>query len=171
MAEALQRCPRCGNENSGDSYACSFCGKRLRVERIENIPFFRRYEAEEWIKPYPWYLQIFYLFYNPSKSFWNINHKRSKAPGFLILVLNSLLWGLFGLAIFSHYKIVTIQGSEVSSMSLYLVAYNLSVFIAFFIFGFMFQLVFFTILVWLFSKGANYAVGFSERMQKRFGEG
>ncbi len=171
MAVATQRCPRCGNENSGDSYACSFCGKRLRVERIENIPFFRRYEAEQWLKPDPWYLKIFNLLVRPNRGFWDINHKRSKAPGFIILLLNSLLWGVFGLAIFSHYQISTIQGLEVSPMLLYMIAYNLSVFIAFFIFGLLFQLVFFSILVLLFTLGANYAVGFSERMKKRFGEG
>ena len=64
-ASAIQRCPRCGNENSGDSYACSFCGKRLRIERIEKIPFFKRIE-EDWFNPYPWYLKIIYLIINPS---------------------------------------------------------------------------------------------------------
>ena len=58
---AFQRCPRCGNENSADSFACNFCGVRLKTERIENIRFFRRHEAE-WINPLPWYLKILYLF-------------------------------------------------------------------------------------------------------------
>jgi hypothetical protein len=32
-----------------------------------------------------------------------------------------------------------------------------------------FQVIFFAILIWLFSKGANYAVGFSQRLETRFG--
>jgi hypothetical protein len=98
---AFQRCPRCGNENTADSYACNFCGFRLKIERIEKIRFFRRYEAE-WMKPYRWYMKIFYLFVNAPKAFHDINHKRSKAPGWLILFFCSLLYGLMGLAIFSH---------------------------------------------------------------------
>jgi hypothetical protein len=49
---AFQRCPRCGNENTADSFACNFCGFRLKIEKIETIRFFRRHEAE-WINPYP----------------------------------------------------------------------------------------------------------------------
>ena len=60
MSLAIQRCPRCGNENSGESYACSFCGKRLRIEKIEKIPFLKRIE-EDWFNPYPLYLKILYL--------------------------------------------------------------------------------------------------------------
>ena len=99
---AFLRCPRCGNENSADNFACSFCGIRLKIERIEKIRFFRRIEAE-WTTPYPWYLKIVYLFINPSRAFYDINHKRSKAPGGLILLFSSLIYGLMGLAIFSHF--------------------------------------------------------------------
>lgn len=166
---AEQRCPRCGNSNRADSFTCSFCGKRLRVERIENIPFFKRYESEEWIKPYPFYTKIFLLFVNPSKAFWDINHKRSKSPGFLIILFNALLYGCMGLAISSHFKIVSIQGSPVvDPMSVFLI--NVQLFIAFFVFGFCFYAVFFLILVWFFIKGANYAVGFSKRLETRFGK-
>jgi hypothetical protein len=38
------------------------------------------------------------------------------------------------------------------------------------LFGFLFNLVFYTILVWLFIKGANKAVGFSKRLESRFGK-
>ncbi len=169
--EAVQRCPRCGNENRGDHFQCSFCGKRLRVEAIENIYFFRRYEAEAWVKPYPIYVKIALLFVNPPKAFWDINHKRSKAPGFIILLLNALLYGLMGLAFFSHYQIVSIGGVPADPLGLYFFAYNLTPFLTFFIFGFLYYFIFFTILIWLFSKGANYAVGFSDRLETRFGEG
>jgi hypothetical protein len=160
---AFQRCPRCGNENTADSFACAFCGFRLKVEKIETIRFFRRYEAE-WINPYPWYLKILYLFINVPKSFWDINHKRSKAPGWLILLLASLLYGLMGLAFFSHFNII-----GVGSYSLIRAVYNFSIFIIFFVFGFISQLVLFAVLIWLFTKGANVAVGFTQRLETRFG--
>ncbi|MFX0023423.1 MAG: hypothetical protein ACFE9S_13945 [Candidatus Hermodarchaeota archaeon] len=160
---AFQRCPRCGNENTADSYACNFCGFRLKIERIEKIRFFRRYEAE-WTGPYRWYMKIFYLFVNAPKAFHDINHKRSKAPGWLILLFCSLLYALMGLAFFSH---VNIAGVPAYTFGHFL--YGLSFFASFFLFGFCFQLVFFWFLIWLFSKGANYAVGFTDRLEKRFG--
>ena len=160
---AFQRCPRCGNENSADSFACNFCGFRLKTERIENLSFFRRYEAE-WINPYPWYLKILYLFINPPRAFWDINHKRSKAPGGLILLFSSLLYGLMGLTFFSHFNF-----SGIAAFSLDQFVLNLTFFTSFFFFGICFQAIFFAILIWLFTKGANYAVGFSQRLETRFG--
>lgn len=170
MSEVFQRCPRCGNENRLDSFACSFCGKRLRVERIENIRLFRRIESEAWTKPYPWYMKIIYLIIDPSRAFWDINHKRKTAPGYLILLFNSLLWGLMGLAFFSHFQMVTGDATAANYYNFFLISYNASIFLAFFFFGYLFQLIFFSILIWLFSRGANYAVGFSERLEARFGK-
>jgi hypothetical protein len=162
--QVLQRCPRCGNENPADSYACSFCGIRLKIEKIETVSFFRRYEAE-WTNPYPWYLKIFYLFIQPNRAFWDINHKRSKAPGWLILIFCSLLYGLMGLTLFSHFNFVTLDAfSPLKAL------FTLSFFGAFFIFGFFFQLIYFSLLIWLVTKGANYAVGFTERLEGRFGK-
>ncbi|KKK45391.1 hypothetical protein LCGC14_0786900 [marine sediment metagenome] len=160
---AFQRCPRCGNENSSDSFACNFCGFRLKIERIENVRFFKRYEAE-WIKPYPFYLKFLYLFINPSRAFWDINHKRSKAPGGLILLFSSLLYGVIGLAFFSHFNFVNVNSFSITPFLI-----TLSFFATFFVFGLVFQFIYFAILIWLFTKGANYAVGFSERLETRFG--
>ncbi|MHA2474766.1 MAG: hypothetical protein ACXAES_16200 [Promethearchaeota archaeon] len=157
---AFHRCPRCGNENPADSFACNFCGFRLKIERIEKIRYFKRHE-EEWIKPYPWYLKIFYLFTNVPKAFWDINHKRSKSPGIYILLFSSLLYGVMGLAIFSHFNF---PGNALTKF-----VYNLSFFISWFVFGFTFQLIYWAVLIWLFTKGANYAVGFSQRLETRFG--
>ncbi|MFX0136438.1 MAG: hypothetical protein ACFFDN_22550, partial [Candidatus Hodarchaeota archaeon] len=47
--------------------------------------------------------------------------------------------------------------------------YSLSFFASFFVFGFCFHLIFFAILIWLFTKGANYAIGFTDKLEKRFG--
>jgi len=161
---AFQRCPRCGNENTADSYACNFCGFRLKIERIETIRFFRRYEAD-WKGPYRWYTKIFYLFVNAPKAFHDINHKRSKAPGWLILLFCSLLYGLMGLAFFSHFNFVL----PFLPFSLMHFLFGLAFFTSFFIFGLCFQFIFFGFLIWLFSKGANYAVGFTEKLENRFG--
>ncbi|MFX1256619.1 MAG: hypothetical protein ACFFAN_02075 [Promethearchaeota archaeon] len=165
--KATQRCPRCGNENRADSFSCSFCGKRLRIEKIERINLFRRIE-QEWTTPYPWYMKIYYLLVRPNLSFWDINHRRKDAPGYLIFLINSLLWGIMGLAFFSHYRIVSVNGEPINFFWLF--SYGLSMFIAFLIFGLVFNFVFYIILIWLFTKGANYAVDFSEKLEARFGK-
>jgi hypothetical protein len=143
---------------------CAFCGKRLKSERIENFSIFKRIEVE-FISPAPWYITILWLFTKPNRAFWNINHKRKSAPGYKILLFNSLIYGLMGLAFFSHINIQTIP-----LFSLGRVFIDLAAFIAFFAFGFMFYFLFGFILIWFFSKGANVAVDFSERLEARFGE-
>ncbi|MHA1456340.1 MAG: YIP1 family protein [Promethearchaeota archaeon] len=158
-AQSINRCPRCGNENRGSSYVCSFCGKRLRIERIENISIFKRIETE-WSTPVPWYLKIIWLFIRPNKAFWDINHKRNKAPGHLIILFNALIYGLMGVAYLSHF---VIDNQFLSFL------YNLSVFTAFFMMGLLFNYIFGTLLIWFFIKGANSAVGFSETLEARFG--
>ncbi|TFG08444.1 MAG: zinc ribbon domain-containing protein [Promethearchaeota archaeon] len=169
MAVGLIRCPRCGNENRADSFQCSFCGKRLRIEKIEKFQFFRRIE-EEWVSPAPWYKKIYWLFLDPARAFHDINHERSKAPGYLILLFNTVLWGLMGLAVMAHIQFVSINGKPVSPYSISLIPYGLIMFLTFLIIGFIFQLIFYHVLIWLFSLGANYAVGFSKILEDRFGK-
>jgi len=167
MSTATARCPRCGNDNRSDSFACTFCGKRLRVEQIEKIPLFKRIE-EEWTNPYPWYMKFYYLLTNPARAFWDINHLRKKSPGNLILLFNSLLYGLMGLGFILHFEILSING-ESPPPALWLLVYNFSFFLAFFLFGLIYQFLFYTFLIWLYTKGANYSVGFTERIEARFG--
>lgn len=167
------RCPRCGNENRSDSFSCSFCGKRLKIEKIENFVLFgknifRRVE-EEWFTPNAWWLNIYYLFTDPALAFHDINRKRSSAPGYRILLINTLLWGLMGLAFFSHFRIISVNDEAISPFSPLLFWYGLSMFLTFLIFGLIFQIIFYFVLTWIFMKGANYAVGFSERLEARFG--
>jgi hypothetical protein len=157
---STQRCPRCGNENRSDSFVCAFCGKRLRFEKIENFTFFKRIETD-WISPAPIYLKILWLLIKPNKAFWDINHKRSKSPGYIIALFNSLLYGLLGLAIMSHFVLPDPFSSFL---------FNLSSFATFFILGVVFYFIFSRVLIWFFIKGANYAVGFSERLELRFGK-
>lgn len=158
-AQSYQRCPRCGNENRGDSYVCSFCGKRLKVEAIENILFFKRIE-KEWINPAPWYLKLLWLITSPNKAFWDINHKRTKAPGHLVILFNALLYGLVGLALISRFSPPYVN---------YVFLFNLTGFVLFFLLGLVFYYLLGTVLIWLFIRGANYAVGFSEKLEARFG--
>jgi hypothetical protein len=158
------RCPRCGNDNRNDSYVCAFCGKRLRVESIENFSIFKRVE-EDFTSPARWYVIILWLFTKPNRAFWSINHKRKNAPGYRILLFNALLYGLLGLTYFSH---INIQSVPALSMNRFYI--NLAAFIAFFAFGFMFYLLLGLILIWIFSRGANIAVDFSERLESRFGK-
>ncbi|GAH08081.1 unnamed protein product, partial [marine sediment metagenome] len=70
-----------------------------------------------------------------------------------------------GLAFFSHINIQTIPPFSFSGFII-----DLAAFISFFLFGFVFYFIFALILIWLFTKGANVAVGFSERLEARFGE-
>jgi hypothetical protein len=163
-AIAANRCPRCGNDNRIDSFVCAFCGKRLRVERIENFSIFKRIE-EDFTSPARWYVIILWLFTKPNRAFWNINHKRKNAPGYRILLFNALLYGLIGLVLFSHINILTVPPL---SLNRFLV--DLAAFIAFFAFGFMFYLILGFLLIWIFSRGANIAVDFSERLEVRFGK-
>lgn len=158
------RCPRCGNYNRLDSFVCAFCGKRLRSERIEEFSIFKRIE-EEFISPAPWYITILWLFTKPNRAFWNINHKRKNAPGYKILLFNSLIYGLMGLAFFSH---ISIQSIPPFSLGRFFI--DLAAFIAFFAFGFLFYFIFGLIMIWFFTKGADFAVDFSEKLEARFGE-
>lgn len=158
------RCPRCGNYNRLDSFVCAFCGKRLRSEKIENFSIFKRIE-EEFISPAPWYITILWLFTKPNRAFWNINHKRKNAPGYKILLFNSLIYGLMGLAFFSH---ISIQSIPPFSLGRFFI--DLAAFIAFFAFGFLFYFIFGLIMIWFFTKGADFAVDFSEKLEARFGE-
>ena len=160
----MPRCPRCGNDSRQDSYVCNFCGKRLRIERIENFSIFKRIE-EDFISPARWYITILWLFTKPNRAFWNINHKRKAAPGMLILLFNALLYGLMGLAFFSHINITSIPPLTPGRFFI-----DLAVFIAFFVFGFLFYIIFASILIWIFSRGANIAVDFSGRLESRFGD-
>jgi len=165
---AMQRCPRCGNENRGTNFACTFCGKRLRIESIERLYFFRRIE-DDWVAPYSFFRKIYYLFVNCPRAFWDINHARKKSPGNIIYFVITLLYGFMGFALFSHFRIV-FQGPYQLDPLLQPIIPPLFGLLAFFIFGLIYHYLLFRILIWLFSKGANYAVDYSERLESRFGK-
>ena len=163
-AVGANRCIRCGNDNRMDSYVCAFCGKRLRFERIENFSIFKRIE-EDFISPARWYVTILWLFIKPNRAFWNINHKRKKAPWIKILLFNALLYGLMYLTLISRINILTAP-----ALSLYRFLIDLGTFITFFGVGFLYYLLSGVLLIWIFSRGANITVDFSERLESRFGK-
>ena len=165
ISTAMQRCPRCGNENRGTNFACTFCGKRLRIESVEKLFIFRRIE-EEWAAPYSFFRKIYYLFVNSPRAFWDINHARKKSPGTKIFFLITLIYGFMGFALFSHFKI---DVPNLHPLVNQLLPPWIG-FVSFFLFGLIYHYLFFRILIWLFTKGANYAVGYSERLESRFGK-
>ena len=67
------------------------------------------------------------------------------------------------MAFFSHFNI-----QDIPAFDFRLFLYNLTIFLAFLIFGFTYFFIFGFVLVWLFSKGANYAVDFSEKLEARY---
>jgi hypothetical protein len=124
----------------------------------------------EWYAPYSFFKKLFYLFINPPKAFWDINHDRKKSPGSLIVLFSSLAWGLIGLSIFLHINLASLFSRYPWDIRLGMVFFNgLLIFLFFFLFGYIFQKLFFTLLIWLYTKGANYAVDYSERLEQRFG--
>ncbi len=70
-----------------------------------------------------------------------------------------------GLAFFSHISITSIPPLTFGRFFI-----DLAAFIAFFAFGFLYYLIFAFVLIWIFSRGANIAVDFSERLEARFGD-
>jgi hypothetical protein len=143
---------------------CAFCGKRLRVEKIENYSIFKRIE-EDFTSPARWYVLILWLFIKPNRAFWNINHKRKKAPALKILLFNALLTGLMYLVLLSHVNILSIPPLSVNRVFV-----DFGIFMVFFAYGFLGYLVGGGLLIWIFSRGANIAVDFSERLESRFGK-
>ena len=160
---ATQRCPKCGNENKAANYQCTFCGKRLRVEGIERVFFWRRIE-EEWATPYKWYMKIYYLFVNSPRAFWDINHARKKSPGSKIFYIICLIYAFTWMTLFSHFRVPGFN----EAANILLVPWI--GFLAGLGFGLIYHFLFYRVLIWLFTKGANYAVAYSEKLESRFGK-
>lgn len=160
---AIQRCPRCGNENKAANFQCTFCGKRLRIEGIERIFIWRRIE-DEWAAPYPWYRKLYYLFVNSPRAFWDINHQRKKSPGKIIFFMIVLLYSFVWMALFYHFTIPNVDPLQNTILVPWIG------FLTGFLFGLIYHYLFFRVLIWLFTKGANYAVDYSEKLESRFGK-
>ncbi|MFX1275529.1 MAG: hypothetical protein ACFFBP_19140 [Promethearchaeota archaeon] len=160
---AIQRCPRCGNENKAANFQCTFCGKRLRIEGIERVFIWRRIE-DEWAAPYPWYRKLYYLFINSPRAFWDINHQRKKAPSKIIFFTISIVYAFVWMTLFLHLKIPDFP-LNINSFVAPLIGLLTG-----FLFGIIYHFLLFEILIWLFTKGANYAVDYSAKLESRFGK-
>lgn len=99
---------------------------------------------------------------DPSRAFWDITHYKENIGSFKIYFLSALLFGLLGLASFSH-----IQVGGIGSWGAFY--QGLAMFIMFFLFGFIFFAMFYFISIKLFSFGANQSINLSKQLELRYG--
>lgn len=100
---------------------------------------------------------------DPSRAFWDISHYKEDIGSFKIYFLSALLFGLFGLASFSHIPLGSSGGIWGSFYQ------GLAVFIMFFLFGFIYYALFYFISIKLFSFGANQSINLSKQLELRYG--
>ena len=159
----MGRCSNCGAESDLDEYVCSNCGYHIKTERIEEIPFlsyvFKR-PTKKWYKPDFRIIRIAKTIYNPAWAFHDINKKKNSGT-FLILLLNAIFFGLWGVAINIHVKV---QDSTLISKSLT----GLAIFITLFIFIFLYYIVLFWIYDFSFSLASNFSVQLDGILAIRF---
>ena len=100
---------------------------------------------------------------DPSRAFWDITHYKEGSIGsFKIYLLSALLFGLFGLASFSHI--------QMEWLNLWAVFFHgLAIFMMFFLFGFIFFTLFYFISIKFFSFGANQSINLSKQLELRYG--
>ncbi|MHA1728771.1 MAG: TFIIB-type zinc ribbon-containing protein [Promethearchaeota archaeon] len=158
------RCPKCGNEVNKEDFVCIYCSAKLKEETIEKIKLFRRIE-DKWTNPESKWKRFQLVFYDPSRAFWDMSHYRQKIGSGKIYSLTALLFGLFGLAIFSHLK------TDLWMPPLSIFFNGLALFMMFFLFGLIYYLVFYLISIKLFSFGANQSINLSKQLKLRYGRG
>ena len=166
------RCPRCGNDAHAEEYICSFCGVRLRIEPIEQIPIFRRQE-EKWVKRMSTTKRLINIIKAPSRAFWDIKNDTDSTGPLLIILGNGFLMGLWALAITAF---TTFPSGIMTSFSIgdYPITlsnswmYPLAMFLLFFLFGIVYYLLSFFLWNLLFSIGANISVNLSNTIKFRY---
>jgi hypothetical protein len=157
------RCVKCGNEVNKEDFVCIYCNARLREEKIEKVPYFRRITDEKWTTPIKGWRRFYLVFRNPSRAFWDIVHYREKIGSwFKVYFLSALVYGLFGLAIFAHVRaglgfIGWIFGA-------------LSAFLLFFLFGIVYFFLLYGISIQFYSLGANYSINLKSQLNLRYGK-
>ncbi|MCP4764569.1 MAG: hypothetical protein GY870_22530, partial [archaeon] len=104
---------------------------------------------------------------DPSRAFWDIVHYRRKIGSGWVILFTGLLFGLQGLAAYSHMSISFPGGL----MNWYLPIFNmLSVFLLYTLFGLVYYSIFFKISNFVFSFTANYSIDLSKQMDLRYGD-
>lgn len=163
------RCPKCGNDVSKNDFVCIYCGGRLREERIESIPIFRRIE-EEWIKPEGKLKRMLMVVAKPNRAFWDIMHFRQKIGGNIVFLLTCIAFGMFGWAIFIHVDVPPLSPDPFLNFFLQFVQ-EFPIFLGFFLFGLIYYSIYFWFANKLYKWGANYSIGLSRQLKLRYGEG
>jgi hypothetical protein len=164
------RCPHCGNDNHPEEFICTFCGTRLRFEPLEKIKIFRRIE-EKWTdtKAETKTLKKIYLVLkNPSRAFWMISKNPTKSGFWLIVLFNAMLFGLLSSAILWHTTIGRWSNIQITFTTFYWRwIMDFQVWLGFFIFGFIYYMIMFFAWIYIYTIGANFAIGLNEIMKKR----
>jgi len=162
------RCPRCGNDAPKEEFICSFCGNRLKMEDIEKIKLFRRQE-EKWTKADGALKRIVNVIRNPSRAFWDITHQSDATGPFLVILFNAITLGLWGWAAFVHLDIQLWQGVALNYNNYWIaLIYGLSIFLVYFLFGFIYYSVLFYFFNLLFSIGANFSTNMNNLIEMRY---
>ncbi|QEE14303.1 hypothetical protein DSAG12_00115 [Promethearchaeum syntrophicum] len=159
----MGRCSSCGAESDLDEYVCSNCGYHIKTERIEGIPFlsylFKRPE-KKWYKPDKILMRIAKTIYNPAWAFFDIN-KKKKSGTILILLINALFFGLWGVAINIHVTV-----AEMPFLQKFL--NGLAIFLVLFIFSILYYSIIFWVYDLSFSLASNFSVQLDGILAIRF---
>ncbi len=164
------RCPHCGNDNHPEEFVCTFCGTRLRLEPLEKVKIFRRIE-EKWTDTKTetkTLKKIFLVLKDPSRAFWMISKNPNKSGFWLIVLFNAMLFGLLSSAILWHTTIDRWSNVTMSFTTFYWRwIMDFQVWLSFFIFGFIYYMILFLTWIYIYTLGANFAIGLNEIMKKR----
>lgn len=138
------------------------------MENIEKLKFFRRQE-EKWVKPDGVFKRILNVIKNPARAFWDILHRGDSVGPLLVLILNAITLGLWGLAIYAHLNITAIRGVGITYLNFWVgMVEPLSIFLVYFLFGLFYYLICFILWNFLFSMGANFSTNINEIIKKRY---
>ena len=158
------RCVKCGNEVNKEDFVCIYCSARLREEKIEKIPYFRRLTDEKWNTPIKGWKRFYLVFRNPSRAFWDIVHYRENVGSwFKVYFLSAIIYGFFGLAIFVHTRTPGV-------LFLTRILYGISAYLIFFLFGLVYFFFLYELSIRLFMIGANYSINLKTQLHLRYGE-
>ena len=159
----MGRCSSCGAESDLDEYVCSNCDYHIKTEKIEEIPFlsyvFKRPE-KKWYKPDNRIIRLAKTIYNPAWAFFDINKKKNSGT-LLILLFNAFFFGLWGVAINIHVRVV---GMPILNKFLI----GLAIFLSLFIFSFLYYAIIFWVYDLSFSLASNFSVQLDGILAIRF---
>ena len=159
------RCPKCGNDILTSQFTCNVCNTVLIVEPLESkIGFFRRHE-ERWHKPMTMLQRFKWILVNPSKAIWDIVHKPKGSGGVFLFFMNALLFGLVGVVLYNKLDMssVSILGRPYSTLVQYQWLAGLSLYFAFVVYGILYFLILWGLLLGTHTLVARYVLNITPR--------